>query len=196
MNAPPDPIALKANIAETLDKAMGILQQLEDSLTHSGFATGAAAYGAMCQILLGQRMWVLANQFDDLEPRFRCVADRARAVHALLAPYTDIMMRLGSMTEALDAALAADGVSEGKVVDFEPAPTFEKPERPITEAVLDSIRAENGSPISFTALKAKLGIATVELRSILNELTSLGAITHKRASGRDVYTLAPVRILP
>lgn len=193
MNAPADRRKVATNIAETLDKAAAVLQQLEDSLTRSGFATGADAYVAMCQILVGQRLWSLANQLDELEPRFLAVAERARAVHALLAPYADIMARLGSMTEALNAAWASNGDEQKEATASPSPPAVEKETNTKADAVLQALLMEGGGPVSFTALKARLGIATEELRRILDELASGGAVTHRKTSGRHVYALVQSR---
>jgi hypothetical protein len=156
--------------ADSLDTALEVLRQFEMSLRRAGFAEGSAAYHEMAGVLLRQRLWAQAND-SDADPRYAQIGAHARAIHALLAPYADSMLRL--------SAVAAD--------DPAPAPAAAPPTGPAAQ-VLRALH--DGGRLSFTALRAQLRLDGGELQRLLAELAAAGTITCRRASGRDVYTLA------
>lgn len=157
--------------ADSLDTALEVLRQFELSLRRAGFAEGSAAYHEMAGVLLRQRLWAQANGAAD-DPRHAQIGAHARAIHALLAPYADSMLRL--------SALAADD-------EPAPAPAVPAPAGPAAQ-VLRVL--QEGGRLSFTALRAQLGLDGGELQRLLAELAAAGAVTCRRASGRDVYSIA------
>lgn len=170
------------NIANTLETASDVLRQLEESLNQAGFTPGADTYRSMCQVLMGQHQRTLSSTTSALKPDFSEISSRARAIHALISPYAEIMNRLGSIVE-INANAAID-----------PAPATEintlpdKPNSP-TGLILQALQNEGSDPLSFTALKSRVFIGSEELQLILAQLVASGAIVQKRASGRDVYVL-------
>jgi hypothetical protein len=165
-----DATRLAAQVHETLGTAIEVLGHLERSLERAGFGAGAAAYQSMSQVLIGQRLWAQSTPAGAaLQPRFAEVAAHARAIHALLAPYADAMLRLGALVPAAD----------------EPAPA------PADEPRARVLHALRAGPASLSALKSQLGLGGAELKPLLDALCAAGTITHRRTSGRDIYTLAP-----
>lgn len=164
---------MAAHVRDTLGTAIEVLDHLERSLQRAGFGAGAPAYAAMSQVLIGQRLWADARAVGtELQPRFAAVAAHARAIHALLEPYADAMLRLGAVAGG-DASPALPAI----------------PDDDLTARVLH-VLAAHGGPASVSALKAQLGCTGDELRPALEALAAQGAVTRRRSSGRDVYTLA------
>lgn len=157
--------------ADSLDTALEVLRQFEASLRRAGFAEGAAAYHELAGVLLRQRLWAEANGAA-VDPRHAHIGAHARDIHAMLAPYADSMLRLSVLAQ--EAPLAA------------PAPAA-PPAGPGAQ-VLHAL--QGGGRLSFTALRAQLGLEGSELQRLLGELAAAGTITCRRASGRDVYSLA------
>lgn len=156
--------------ADSLDTALEVLRQFEASLRRAGFAEGAPAYHELAGVLLRQRLWAQANGAV-ADPRYADIGAHARAIHALLSPYADSMLRL--------SAVAAD----------EPAPVAAEPV-PTGPAAQVLRLLQEGGRLSFTALRAQLGLDGGELQRLLGEMAAAGAISCRRASGRDVYSIA------
>lgn len=168
------------NIANTLETASDVLRQLEENLNQAGFTKGADTYRSMCQVLMGQHQRALSNTTPALESEFSEISSRARAIHALISPYAEIMNRLGSIVES-NANLPTEPRPATPAVP-------DSPNSP-TGLIIQALESEGSDPLSFTALKSRVFIGSEELQLILAQLVASGTIVQKRASGRDVYVL-------
>lgn len=163
---PADP--LLGNVRQTLATALKVLDHLEQSLRQAGFAEGRDAYRKMADTVLGQSLWLAAKEGEAPE-ELNLIADRARAIHALLTPYTEAMLRLGALTGTQTAS---------------------KP-RPDPEDPIIKILARARRPVSFTALRAELGADRKQLLARLGELVQAGTIIRHSGGGRESYSLEP-----
>lgn len=168
------------NIANPLETASDMLRQLEESLNQAGFTDGADTYHAMCQVLMGQHQRMLSSPTAAAEPDFSEISSLARAIHALISPYAEVMGRIGSIVEP----------TTNPPTESSPAtPALPDPPNSPTGFVIEALKSEGNDPLSFTALKSRVFIGSEELQLILTQLLAAGTIVQKRASGRDVYVL-------
>lgn len=91
MTAAPD-----TRVADSVEAAIGALEQLATSLRRSGFEEGAAAYTRMAEVLVAQRLFHQPGG-EAGSPRFDHLGDVARQVYELLEPYVSAMRRLATM---------------------------------------------------------------------------------------------------
>lgn len=161
---PVDP--LLGNVRQTLATALKVLDHLEQSLRQAGFAEGRDAYRKMADTVLGQGLW-LAAQEGEAPGELNLIAERARAIHSLLTPYTEAMLRLGALTSTQA-----------------PSKPIPAPEDPVVK-----ILARARRPVSFTALRAELGSDRKQLLARLGELVQAGTIVRHSGGGRESYSL-------
>lgn len=104
MTALPD-----SHVADSVEAAIGALEQLVASLKEGGFAAGAPAYQRMAEVLVAQRLFhENDDETDPLVARFDHLGDLAREVFELLEPYTSAMRRLAMIApERPDATSVA-----------------------------------------------------------------------------------------
>jgi hypothetical protein len=164
--------ALRVNVLRSLETALEILAHLEASLARAGFAAGIEAYQAMTHVLLGQRLWSAGRGDPELNSRFDAVAARADAVLEMLAPYTEVMLKLRAL-QVIEGAVAAPQ-----------ACTATQPE----ELVLAALR-ERPLGDSLTNLRTRTGLGTRELKTILAALAEKGEVAARMAGGRTLYSL-------
>ena len=175
-NLPAEKQAVLDNVRKTLATAQKVLEHFEQSLLRSGFAEGSAAYRKMAETLLGQRLWTAACGAS-LEVEFAAVAKRAKAIHALLVPYADTMLRLSA------------------VAGLQPAPhqpeldkhTATTPDGS-TDEVLDLL-AKARRPMSMSALAAQ---ARCDRRTLLDRIAVLeqqGRLKRGGSARRPLYSL-------
>lgn len=162
--------SLQGNVRQTLATALKVLAHLEQSLCRAGFAEGREAYRKMADTVVGQCLW-LNSAGCEVPSELAQIAERARAVHALLNPYADAMLRLGALCDALPGKPAA-----------EPPP---EPPDPVLDLLSQARR-----PLSLTALRAELGGDRKQLLARLEALEQSGRITRRNAGGRETFGLA------
>ena len=86
------------HVADSVEAAIGALEQLASSLRRGGFAEGAPAYQRMAEVLVAQRLYHESeDETDPLTPRFDHLGALARDVFELLEPYASAMRRLASI---------------------------------------------------------------------------------------------------
>ncbi|QZY28960.1 hypothetical protein [Nocardioides coralli] len=91
-------------VADSVEAAIGALEQLASSLRRSGFEDGAPAYSRMAEVLVAQRLFHQPGGAG-APPRFDHLGDVAREVFELLEPYVAAMRRLATMApDRLDEA--------------------------------------------------------------------------------------------
>ena len=168
--------ALVANIRGTLATTLKVLDHLENSLVQGGFLQGQDSYRKMADTVIGQSLWLQANDLDAAAaPELAHIAERARSIHALLQPYVEVMVRLGAV-----AASAA------------PAEVEATSPPPPADSILD-ILAANGRPMSITALRAATGCGKDVLAARLDALVKSGDISRRSSGGREMYMRAAGR---
>jgi hypothetical protein len=170
-----DTEALKQNVELTLRKAEEVLIALEETLTHAGFPAGVDAYRSMADILLGQKLWSAPLRDARLEALFDGIARRAGALVAILAPYTEIMLKL--------QALAGTQLTAPMAPSQKPTPAT--PADRIRAALRGISRSQ-----SVTALAEATALPVSEVRKLLGELVESGDVRARTAGGRTVYALA------
>ncbi|MBI5895365.1 MAG: Lrp/AsnC family transcriptional regulator [Desulfobacterales bacterium] len=161
------------NIRATFATTLKVLEHLEAALVQAGFAEGRDAYRKMVDTIIGQSLWLTAQGCDLCTDEMARLQSRARAIHALLHPYTETMLRLGAMG---GSALAA--VAEAS------ADATETPAEPVL-----AILSRNARPMSITALRAELGCPRKELVSRLAELERHGKVKRQANGGRELFSL-------
>ena len=172
--ASPAPAELIANVRKSVRTAVDVLTHLERSLERGGFAEGAATYNSMCNTLLGQRLWSRGFENPEIDAAFGELSRLAARIHATLAPYTQMMVRLG--------ALSADDVDLG--LTRAPEEAVDPDERRLLEVL-----HEAGKPISFTRLRTRTGLPRASLEKLLTHLVDAGVASEVRVSSRRMITL-------
>jgi biotin operon repressor len=170
--AGPPKAALVDNIRETFATTLKVLEHLEASLVQAGFETGQDAYRKMADTIIGQALWLTDHGMDLGEQMHRLRA-RARAIHALLHPYTEAMVRLAAMGGP-DRPAAAESAAE----------TPETPGEPVL-----TVLSRAAKPMSLTALRAELGCPRKALVSQLAQLERQGKVHRQLNGGREFYCL-------
>lgn len=170
---------LVVNVRESVRTAIEILTHLERSLLQGRFAEGVGSYRAMCDTLVGQRLWSLEVDDNEIDQLFQQLAEIAVRIHSVLAPYKSMMLKISAVAE-----LKTDTV---KIV----VPASEVDENLEDEAitVIEALR-EYGKAMSVTRLQSKSGLIRKRLLGVLNELEAAGRITIARSGGRRVVVLA------
>jgi hypothetical protein len=169
---------LETNIVATVSTAEAVLAHFEQSLVAAGFGEGAQSYVRLADTLIGQRLWAETSGMAS-DARFTAVANHARAIHALLLPYTEAFERLAVLAAP---TLLGDDVSLS-VPDEPVGAAFEHD--PLTLRALEALDAAT-RPLSTTALRAELGVSKTELRAALDRLFEAALIERHGTSGREL----------
>jgi hypothetical protein len=172
---------LETNIVATVSTAEAVLAHFEQSLLAAGFAEGAQSYVRLTDTLIGQRLWAETSGMAG-DARFTAVALHARAIHALLLPYTEAFERLAAL--AAPRLLGDADTSESPLAPPE-AVGADFDHDPLTLRVLEALDAAT-RPRSTTALRAALGVTKSELLAALDRLFEAALIERHRTSGREL----------
>ena len=161
------------HIVRSLAAVEEALSHFERSLTASGFEAGAASYRKMAEVVVGQWLWVDAQELTEYNERFRHIATLAARVHEQLLPYVTAMRQLAALQELV------------------PPPPPELPVDPDSPAgrVFLALR-DAPRPLSITALRRQLGGTTRALRETVSALVEAGLVTERRAGSRILYAAA------
>jgi hypothetical protein len=186
--------AIVDNVRKTLATTAQVLAHFEQSLLKSGFAEGSQAYRKMAEAVLGQRVWSASHRvhFDE---EFAEIARRARAIHDVLSPYADAMLRLSAVVQLQRevsspvAARSSDDRAPTAVPPAAPPPRGHN--EVVAEALQDRVLAclsRARRPMSLTALCSGIGCNKSEL---LQELEALerGGRVQRRGTTRASYSL-------
>ena len=172
---------LETNIVATVSTAEAVLAHFEQSLVAAGFAEGAQSYVRLADTLIGQRLWAETSGMAS-DARFTAVAIHARAIHAMLLPYTEAFERLAAL--AAPTLLGDAGTSASLSAPDEPVgAAFDHD--PLTRRALEALDAAT-RPLSTTALRAALGVSKTELLAALDQLFEAALIERHRTAGREL----------
>ncbi|MCP3915689.1 MAG: hypothetical protein GY711_09050 [bacterium] len=163
--------ALLSNVKTSVGTGREVMQHLRKSLDSAGFPAAIAPYRKMCDTLLGQRLWARDIEGDPLRAEFEELAREAQAVSEILAPYAELVQRLGAvaMVEA----------------PTQPVPQLD----PASEAVLAAL-GQAPRPMSRTRLREATGLAAAALKHALGQLADEGRIEEVRSGGRRLFRLS------
>ncbi len=86
--------AIANNLKRSLQSADGGRASFLASLSGSGLREALSGYRQLQAVLIQQRLWAQDHSRSELEPLFQSIAETAGEIHAILAPYADIMRPL------------------------------------------------------------------------------------------------------
>jgi Fic family protein len=155
------------NVEASLRAVEQALKHFVSALEQAGFANGAAAYGQMADIIVGQWMWAQENDARDLQLKFLRISHLAARVSDQLRPYVGAMDQLRGI-----GGLAAElwGIEAGSMA----------------QRIVNALIAADGG-LTLAELRQATGASTATLRRELSSLAEKGLVAKGNgARGRFV----------
>lgn len=178
---------LADNVRKSVRTAAHALDEMERALRQSGFAQGLDSYRRVCGVLIGQALWA-EQHAPELRDEFARLGRRAASIHALLAPYAEIMDKLTALCGRTDEPTGA--AEAPAVLDARPTAAERTAEgaSELERDVVDRLAAAKRG-LSFTRLVDAMGVDRSRLRACLEGLEYRGVIEGLSTSGRKLYRL-------
>lgn len=175
------------SLAESLKSTARGLELLQQSLERGGFKAAIAPYNQMQHVLLQQRLWAVDNRRSELDPEWREIAARAKAIHAILEPFTAVMAVLKDIDRihSGEAAFSSSAPPKAKAPEKSPAPPPDPLTGELVNVLLDSLS------VSGVRLEREMTCPDDVRARHLKALTRAGAV-QRRGWGRGrSFQLSP-----
>ena len=173
------------NVRASTTAAVDALEQFRLSLVRARFAESAEVYRSMCDTLLGQRIWTLDKDDDQVERNFQRLREEAAEIRALLEPYLKSFEKLEQVpvdTELEDIEVSPP--ASRSVDEREPRG------RPGAESlVIEALSKGRRNTLSMTRLRTSLGMPRKELEALLSDLSARQRIAIETSGSRKMIRL-------
>jgi len=157
----------RSNVRESLSAVEQALSHLARSLEQGGFGAGAAVYGKMSEVVIGQAQWVKEQRIDEFNERFAHIGALAGEIHDHLAPYVEAMRRLRPLAELVRPDDIVDPLSlPGRVL---------------------AALAHSETALSVTRLRSVVREPHSRVREAVTELVDQGLVVRRGTHARPTF---------
>jgi hypothetical protein len=161
-----NPVDLAKNVEDASANALLALRHLEQSLVQARFEEGRDAYISMCKTLLGQRVWSLDKNNENIEANFLAIGQVSSHIIEILSPYITNFEKLSRLIDETTQ-------KQPSTIELNPEQT----------RVIDALKQEQ-QPISITRLRTLVRMGRQKLDKLIVELLEASLVTETRQSGR------------
>jgi len=168
MNSTPDG-QIAHNLSQSLATAASGLRQFKQNLIASKLEQASGSYIQLKTVLIQQRLWACNSSRTELDPLFAHIAAEADVIHAILAPYVELMRVLKSINTLSPSGVAGEEIP------------------PSTESKSETLEHEifrvllTCGPCSVTTLSSKLKKGAKQIRPAVENLCKSNRVQMRRS---------------
>ena len=170
----PERATLSANIVQTAQTVITVLESFGEGLRRGGFEQGLPSYRQLADTVVSQRLWALSHQERAADEAFGRIAQQAGRIGGLLRQYVGVMEKLA----ALNAVAASVNAAAEARADT-PAPD---------RAIVAWLGGQT-TGASATKIRSGTGLPSIEITAALARLETRGLLRKAGSTGRFLYTL-------